>query len=159
MDAGKLPRLDVWISFSDYLLTGINWGLMAVLLTPKALQKCYQDLYYNILPLLGVNRNIVKEWKTLPERYHGLGLLDFKVYALSKKVHILQQKWDGNNSTSKITGATYETSMIEVGIYGNIFSRSWGEFKILATKHTWCYNLWELCHRLDVKLEIDEKKS
>ena len=43
------------------------------------------------------------------------------------------------------------------GLYGNIFSRSWEDLKILATKHTWYYNLWELCHRLDVELEVDEK--
>ena len=48
--------------------------------------------------------------------------------------------------------------MVEVGVYGNVFSRSWEDLKILATKHTWYYNLWELCHRLDVKLEVNEVK-
>ena len=47
--------------------------------------------------------------------------------------------------------------MIEVGMYGNMFSRSWEEFKILANKHIWYYNLWKLCHRLDVELEVDRK--
>ena len=42
-------------------------------------------------------------------------------------------------------------------MYGNIFSRSWDEFKILATKHTWYYNLWELYHILNVELEFDGK--
>ena len=46
--------------------------------------------------------------------------------------------------------------MVEVGIYGNNFSRSWEDFKILTTKRTWYYNLWELCHRLDVELEVHE---
>ena len=43
------------------MLPGINWGLVAVVLTPKALQKYYQDLYYKILPLLRVSGNIDKE--------------------------------------------------------------------------------------------------
>ena len=47
--------------------------------------------------------------------------------------------------------------MVEVGMYGNIFSRSREEFKILTTKHTLYYNLWELCQRLDVELEVDGK--
>ena len=89
------------------------------------------------MPLLGVTRNISKAWRTLPERYQGLGLPDFKVHALSKKVHFLQQKWDGKDSTSKITGATYEAFMVEVGMYDNIVFRSCEEFKILGTKHTW----------------------
>ena len=43
------------------LLPGTNWGLVAVVITPKALQKCYQDLCYKMMPLLRVNRNIGKE--------------------------------------------------------------------------------------------------
>ena len=42
---------------------------MAIILTPKELQKLYQDMYYNVIPLIGFNRNIGKEWRTLPERY------------------------------------------------------------------------------------------
>ena len=109
------------------------------------------------MPLLGVTRNISKAWRTLPERYQGLGLPDFKVHALSKKVRFLQREWDGKDSTNNVTGAKYEAFLVKVGMYGNIFSRSWEEFKILATKHTWYYKLWELCHRLHVKLEVEEK--
>ena len=57
-NTGKLPRRDAWTSFFAQLLPVINWGLVAVVLTSKALQKYYQDLYYKILPLIGVNRNI-----------------------------------------------------------------------------------------------------
>lgn len=107
---------------------------MAVILTAKELQKSYQDLYYKMLPLLGVNRNIDKEWRTLPERYQDLGLPDFEANAFSKKMHFLQRKWDGQDSTSKMTIATYKAFMVELGTYGNILSRSRKEFKVLATK-------------------------
>ena len=39
MNTGKLPRRDAWTSFFVQLLPGINWGLVVVVLTPKALQK------------------------------------------------------------------------------------------------------------------------
>ena len=61
MNTGKLPMIDAWISVFAQLLPGIKWGLGAVMLVPKVLQKYYQDLYYKNLPLLGVNRNIGKE--------------------------------------------------------------------------------------------------
>ena len=76
---------------------------MAVILSSKELQTSYQDLYYKMLPPLGVNSNIGKEWKTLPERYQGLGLPNFEVHAFSKDVHFLQRKWGGKDSTSKMT--------------------------------------------------------
>ena len=85
---GKLLRRDAWMDLIAQLLPGINWGLAAVVITPKTLQNCYEDLYYKRIPLLGLNRNIGKEWRTLPERYQGLGLPDFKVHALSKKIHL-----------------------------------------------------------------------
>ena len=110
-----------------------------------------------MLPLLGVNRNIAKEWRTLPERYQGLGLPDFEVHSFSKKFHFLQRKWGGKRSTSEMTETTYEAFMTEVGVYGNVFSRPWDKLKTLATKHTWYYNLWELCHRLQVDMEFEEK--
>ena len=44
--------------FFAHLLPGINWGLMAVVIAPKDLQKCCQNLYYKRLPLIGVTRNI-----------------------------------------------------------------------------------------------------
>ena len=64
---GKLPRRDAWMSFFAQLLPGMNWGVVAVVLTPQALRRYYQDLYYKILPVLGVNRNIDKVWRTLLE--------------------------------------------------------------------------------------------
>ena len=70
---------------------GLNWGLVAMVTTPEALQRHSQDLYYNILPLLGVNRNIGEELRTLPERCQGLVLPEFEVYTLSKKVHFFSK--------------------------------------------------------------------
>ena len=157
MKTGKLPNKDAWMGSFAQLLPGINWGVVAVVITTKALQRCYQDLYYKMLTLLGINRNIGKEWRTLPERYQGLGLPDFEVHALSKMIHFLQHRWDGNKSTSKMTVATYKAFMVEVGMYGNIFSRLLEELNVLAIKHTWYYNLWELCHRLGVELEVNDK--
>ena len=92
MKTGELPRRDAWMSIFAQLLPGVNWGLVAVVITPKACQKCYQDLYYNMLLLLGVNRNIGKEWGTLPGRYQWLGLSNFEVHDLSKTIHFLQCK-------------------------------------------------------------------
>ena len=104
-----------------------------------------------------MNGNIGKEWRTLPERYQGLGLPNFEVHALSKNIHFLQHKRNGNDSTSKMAETTYEAFMVEVRMYGNIFSRSWDEFNALTTKHMWYSNLWALCHRLGVELDVDEK--
>jgi hypothetical protein len=40
----------------------------------KKLDAQEQCVYAKALPFLGVNGNIKKEWKTLPEKYQGLGM-------------------------------------------------------------------------------------
>ena len=47
--------------------------------------------------------------------------------------------------------------MVEVEMYSSVFSGSWEEFKILAINHTWYYKLWEICHRLNVEMKVDER--
>ena len=93
MNTSKVPCRDAWMSFFAQILPGINWGLVVVVLSPKVLQEKYQKLYYKMIPLFGVNRNISKEWRTLPESYQGLGLPDFEVQSFLKKFHFLQRKW------------------------------------------------------------------
>ena len=68
MNTRKVPCRDAWMSFLAQLLPGINWGMVAVVLSPEILQESYQSLYYKMLPLLGVNRDIGKEWRMLPEK-------------------------------------------------------------------------------------------
>ena len=57
-----LPRRDAWFSFDHQLFMSISWGLVAVVLPPEKLEEMMQSLYYCLLPLLGVNRCITKEW-------------------------------------------------------------------------------------------------
>ena len=57
---------------------------------------------------------------------------------------------------SKMTSVTYKVFMVEVGVYDSILFRSWKGLTVLATKHTWYYNLWELCKRLGVELELED---
>ena len=109
---------------------------MAVILSSKELQKVYQDVYDKMPPLLGVNWNTGKEWRTLPERYQALYHPDFEVHTFFKKVHFLQRKWDCKDSTRN-NSAAYEACMVEVGVYNSILSRSRKELKVITTKHTW----------------------
>ena len=129
MKTGKLPRRDAWMSAFAQLLPGINWGLLAVVIAEKALQKCYQDLYYKMLPLIGVNRNIRKKRKGLCLKDHqGLGLQHFDVHTRSKKIHFLQRNWDGSDSTNKMVAPIYRAIMFEVAMNVNIFFSSWEYF-------------------------------
>ena len=47
----------------------------------KVATKLLSSYHYRMLPFLGVNRNIKKEWRTLPRAFGGVGLLSLPVEA------------------------------------------------------------------------------
>ena len=55
-----MSRRDAWTSMFRQLYPGMKWGMVAVIMPIKELDKKVGNLYYNMLPPLGVNRNIGK---------------------------------------------------------------------------------------------------
>ena len=47
--------------------------------------------------------------------------------------------------------------MLEVGLYGNIFSADYSVFGVLATDNTWFKNFWELSQLLDIDVTLHNK--
>jgi hypothetical protein len=60
---------------------------------PKQLDGCIQRFDAKALPFLGVNCKIKKEWRTLPEMYQGLALLNLPLVALLDKICFLLGNW------------------------------------------------------------------
>jgi hypothetical protein len=56
---------------------------------PKKLDVHVQCVYAKALPFLGVNGNIKREWRTLPEQYQGLGMPNIPLAALVEKLSFL----------------------------------------------------------------------
>jgi hypothetical protein len=110
-----LSRRDAWLSFYFQLFPGMSWGLVTVCLQPKKLDAMIQRVYAKALPYLGVNQNIKKEWRTLPERYQGLALPLFSLVALSEKVSFLLENW-GFHGVAQSNGLAlaYDNFLTEV---------------------------------------------
>ena len=152
-----LPHRDAWLSFHAQLFPGMTWGLVAAIMSPSKLDDLMQSLYYKILPFLGVNRNITKFWRTLPERFQGLGLPNFAVVAFACKVHFLQCNWGFKDAASVLMSFAFESHIVEVGMYGNPFSWDYKKFHSLATDGSWFKNLWEYGHFLKITLQVNSK--
>ena len=153
-----LSRSDTWLSFYMQLIPGMTWGLLAVTMPPEQLEKEIMSLYYKILPLVGVNRNITKGWRTIPCRYQGLGMPNFVVLVLACKLHFLMCFWGFNNHVVGIMlYHAYEAFQMEVGLGGNILTRDFAKLGCLATEGTWFRNFWEYLHHLGVHFTVHDK--
>jgi len=125
LSARHLPGQDAWM--------GTRYQLFPKLIYGAAAEDAYQSIWYKLLPLLRVNRNITKEYRMLPLRFQGLALPNPNIESLSRKIHILQTNWDTGSTIGKMLHQAYQVFQVEVGLGGNIFTKSYASFQGLAT--------------------------
>ena len=106
-----------WLSFMYQVFPGMAWGLVTAVISPETLRIHLHKVYYKELPLLGIRRFIKKEYRTLPERFQGLGLPDFVVLAFAYTIFFLQCHWGFEGATTKMVISTFKICMLEVGLY------------------------------------------
>jgi hypothetical protein len=148
-------RNDAWLSFYFQLYPGISWGLVTTYMQPKKLDAQVQRVYAKALPFLGVNSNIKKEWRTLPEQYQGLGMPNILLAALAEKLSFLVSNWGFHGQAhSDSLVIAYDNFLMEVGLYESPLKWSYKEYGHLATDTTWFQNLWQLVHVFKVNISF-----
>ena len=140
--SSALSPSEVWHSFKLQILPSVKYGLITLMTPHKILDDAFTAWYYTFLPALGVNRNITKEWRTLPTQYQGLGLPQMSIEKLSTSLQYLQRHWDNPSSIGRALRCVYELAQIEIGLAGNFLLRNYETYGCLAT-HTWFKVLWE----------------
>jgi hypothetical protein len=153
LSARHLPARDAWMGTHYQLFPKLIYGAAAVTHAPQALEDAYQSIWYKLLPSLRVNRNITKEYRMLPLRFQGLALPNPNIESLSRKIHLLQTNWDTGSTIGKMLHQAYQVFQVEVGLGGNIFSKSYVSFQGLAT-HGFFRNLWELLERYGILFHL-----
>ena len=76
---GRLPSSLAWRSYSWKLWPGLRYGLATLGTTLSALDSILGRQQFDVLPLLGVNRNIRKQWRTIPQSFGGIGLFNITI--------------------------------------------------------------------------------
>ena len=135
------------------LMPKMLYGAVAVSHSPGRLEEAFQKVYFNLLPFLGVNRNITKEYRMLPQQYQGLGLPNPNIEVLSAKLQLIREYWDSDTTMGKMLTQSYQVFQIELGLGGNIFDKPYNALGHLATD-VFFRNLWELLDKYGVSLRI-----
>jgi hypothetical protein len=124
---------------------------------PSLLDVKFQKVYAKVLPYLGVSCKIQREWRSLPEMYQGLALLNFPLIALSEKLLFLLDNWGlRGRAQSDALAMAYENFLVEYGLYGSPLNWNYKDYGHLATKDTWFRNLWELMDEFDASLTMQD---
>ena len=139
---GHLPARYAWVSYKLKLWPGIRYGL-AIMATPlKVAKKLLSVYHFRMLSFLGVNRNIKKEWRTLPRAFGGIGLFSFPVEQTICCLNVLVQHFGVPSVLGKKFKASLEAMQLEAGLNVNPLTCPYKKYGSLVT-YCWFKILWE----------------
>jgi hypothetical protein len=143
------------LRFSSFCPTlACTTPIATVVLSPQEIYLATKPVYFKCLPFLGVQRHIELLWRMLPECYQGIGLPNFSLISLSTKLQLIQGIWGFQDAASKSLRMGYESFLMDVGLYGNVFGYKYNHLSVLATDHTWFKNIWELLQEFKVDVSF-----
>jgi hypothetical protein len=152
--SSTLLHRDRWHSLHTQLFPSVRYGLIPFMTPPAVLEEAFMDIYYRLLPLLNVNRNIMSDWRWLPQSFQGLGLPNMGLKKLSLMLQYVVRHWGCGGPMDFQLRRSFELLQVECGLYRNPLTRDFHLFGCLAT-NTWMRLLWQYLDYYQVKLHLD----
>ena len=146
-----LERKNTWLSLTVQQYPGLFYGLSSLYASPDELEQAMGSVYFNALPFLGFNRNINKAYRTLPSEYQGIGLKHWCIEKLGKDISVLLRHWQSDSTLGMALQFVYEAFVMEIGLDGNVLTRSYQQLQHLAT-HSWFKILWQYADKYDLSI-------
>jgi hypothetical protein len=153
---GHLPARLGWIAYKFKLWPGIRYGLSTLAMPLETAQSTLRKENFRILPFLGINRNVKREWRTLHQAFGGVGLFDLAVEHTIGMINIFVQHYGAGTTVAMKYAASLEALQLELGCLGNPLGKDYAWYHYLAT-NSWVKSFWERLHHYRFKLHIDYK--
>jgi hypothetical protein len=152
----RCPPGDGWLGFRYSLIPKVTYGFAAITIDPDLLEKSFQKLYREVLSPLKVNKNITRFYRMAPRRVVGLGMPNPCIKMLAQKLHLLQTEWNQPTAAGNMLRQSLEVFHTETGFGSNVLEADYSRYESLATAGWW-KQLWNLCHRYDVQLQLGSR--
>jgi hypothetical protein len=151
---GHLPAHLGWIAYKFILWPGIHYGL-ATLATPLTIARAtLQKENFRILPILGINRNVKQEWRTLHRTFGGIRLFDLAVEHTIGIINIFVQHYGAGTTVGLKYSALLEALQLEFGCTGNPLKEDYDRYHWLATNN-WVKCFWERLHFYRFRIHLE----
>lgn len=142
MKNAHLPSHLVMISYHLQLWTALRYGLGTLTNSISQAEECLSKLDYQLLPLIGVNRNITKGWRTLHPAFGGIGLLSLATEQLICRLNMLLFHYDISSIVGDKLTCSLHWLQLQIGCSGNPLLRDFDTWGHLAP-NSWASRLWE----------------
>ena len=150
---GRLPSSLAWRSYRWKLWPGLRYGLATLGTTLSALDSILGRQQFDALPLLGVNRNIRKQWRTIPQSFGGIGLFNITIEQTIGWINMFLQHYGMDSTLGHKFRASLEALQLEIGCSGCPLAMNYDRYGILATP-CWMKSFWERLWHFDFKLHV-----
>jgi hypothetical protein len=85
------------------------------------------SLKFEMLPLLGVNRHVKMEWRTIAQEFGGIGLPSLSIEQFISWAELILQHYGAKLTVSAKIKVSLQAVQLEVGCRGNPFDEDfWG---------------------------------
>ena len=142
MKNASLPSGSIMKSYQFQLWAGLRYGLGTLTNTIEAAEGCLSNIDTQLLPLLGVNRNITKDWRTIPTAFGGVGLLSLPVEQLISRINIFSLHYGEQTIIGQKLLCSLHLLQLQIGTNTNPLTlpyEKWGHL----TPISWITRLWE----------------
>ena len=150
---GHLPAKPAWISYKWKLWPGLQYGLATLCTRLAEVAGVLDKQQFEVLPLLGVNRNIRKQWRMIPRAFGGIGLFSLTDEQTIGWLNMFNQHFGLDSVLGKKFQASLEVLQLEIGCAGCPFDEDFGKLGGLATE-CWMKSFWERLHHYGFDLYV-----
>ena len=151
---GHLPSSLVWMSYFQQLWPGLRYALGSLSNSLPAAEHCLNKFDYQLLPFIGVNRNIKKEWRTLHTSFGGIGLLSLPVEQFICRTSVLLQHYNTPSIIGHKLTCSLHLLQLQIGTNGNPLLLPFRIYGHL-TPNSWISRYWESLEHFPITLHMD----
>ena len=146
MKNAHLPSHMVMMSYQLQLWTALRYGLGTLTNSIQQADDCLSKLDHQLLPLLGINRNITKGWRALHPAFGGVGLLSLPTEQLICRLNLLLFHYSVQSIVGDKLMCSLHWMQLQLGCIGNPLLQNYDEMGHFMPA-CWVSRLWESLHR------------
>jgi ribonuclease HI len=158
MKNGRLPPALVWKSYRIQLWARIKYALGTLTNSLEDANSCLNDIDFNLLPLLNVNRHIRTGWRRLHQSFGGIGLLHLPTEQLICRLNILQQHYGTQSIIGQKLICSLRWLQLQLGHDDNPLLLDYDRWHKLTCR-SWWVELWQTLHNSPILLSLKYTKQ
>ena len=151
-----LGRVDTTIGIKTSLYPSVTFGLAATTMSKKQCADIFKPIRAGVLSKAGYVKTIPEVVVHAPEKYGGIGLMDFYTYQHIQHIKVLVDEGGGNSPTSKLLDILVHGHTLEAGRKGKLLHQDYKRIGPIMTE-TWMKKTAEFIHSNGIRIEYEQQ--